>query len=592
MAVNRLAALRVVFLRPIARDIAPRQAFPVTNGMWCPMGMSIRMAGRGCSPRRRWPAWAGFGMAGMKRFSGARCVAVAGLGVLLAGGPALQAVAAPGAAAGIPGYAVTTIKIRGGAPGGAAVDPATGMVYVPTSYRGVVSVIDESTSTVAHEIRFGAHSALATAVDAKTDTVYVGLTDLPELAVLDGATDAVTASYSLPGAPVAITLNPGAGVLYVAYGNSVSAIDTASGTLTSTVDLGVYNHPWYLAVDPATGTVYAAGTNDKGTGTVWVLDTGTTLAVTRAIPVGTGLLGVAVNVATDKVYVADVHAGVYVIDGATDAVTHINTRSGANGVAVDGATNTVFAAMDGRVAVIDGATSKVTMRIVAGSNAWHGGIVADPDTGKVYAAATSDVQDYVSALAPGISPVIISPSSATFTAGHLGTFTVTTSGRPAAAVAENGRLPAGVTFTPSPGTPGTAVLAGTPSPGSGGAYPVTISASNGVTPVAKQRFTLIIHQAPSITSASKAVFHAGVSRRFHITTRGFPVPALTEKGRLPEGFSFRASRNGTATITGHPVRSEIGKRFTVKILASNGIGKAATQKLTIVIRRARRKNHN
>lgn len=520
-----------------------------------------------------------------------RCVAVAGLGVLLAGGPALQAVATPGAGAGIPGYAVTTIKIRGGDPGGAAVDPATGMVYVPTSYRGVVSVIDESTSTVAHEISFGAHSALATAVDAKTDTVYVGLTDLPELAVLDEATDAVTATYGLPGAPVAITLNPGAGVLYVAYDNSVSAIDTANGTVTATVDLGVYNHPWYLGADPATGTVYAAGSNDKGTGTVWVLDAGS-LAVSKAIPVGTGLLGVAVNVATDKVYVADRVAGVYVIDGATDAVTHISTRSEANGVAVDGATNTVFAALGGRVAVIDGATSKVTMTVVAGSNAWHGGIVVDPDTGKVYAAATSDVQDYVSALAPGISPVITSPSSATFTAGHPGTFTVTTSGRPAAAVAETGRLPAGVTFTPSPGTPGTAVLAGTPSPGSGGAYPVTISASNGVTPVAKQRFTLNIHQAPSITSAGKAVFPAGVSRRFRITTRGFPVPALTEKGRLPEGFSFRASRNGTATITGHPVRPEIGKRFTVKIFASNGIGKAATQKLTIVIRRTRRNNHN
>jgi hypothetical protein len=112
-------------------------------------------------------AMAGLGGTGMKRFSGAgwwtRCVAVAGFGFLLAGGQALQAVAAPGAGAGSPGYAVTTINVRGGFPGGAAVDPATGMVYVPTSYNGVVSVIKESTSTVVHEISFGAHSALATA---------------------------------------------------------------------------------------------------------------------------------------------------------------------------------------------------------------------------------------------------------------------------------------------------------------------------------------------------------------------------------------------------------------------------------------------
>jgi hypothetical protein len=159
---------------------------------------------------------------------------------------------------------------------------------------------------------------------------------------------------------------------------------------------------------------------------------------------------------------------------------------------------------------------------------------------------------------------------------------------PTVAVTESGRLPAGITLTPNPGTPGTAVLTGTPSARSGGAYPITISASNDVNPVATQRFTLTVDQAPSITSAGRAVFHVGVSRRFHISARGFPVPALREKGRLPKGFSFRASLNGTATVTGHPTTSEIGKRLTVKIIASNGIGKAATQNLTILIRRSRR----
>ncbi len=79
----------------------------------------------------------------MKRFFPARrwvrCVTVAGFGVLLAGGPVLQAVAAPSAGAGIPGYAVTTIKVRGLFPWGAAVDPATGMVYVPINRMAVRS---------------------------------------------------------------------------------------------------------------------------------------------------------------------------------------------------------------------------------------------------------------------------------------------------------------------------------------------------------------------------------------------------------------------------------------------------------------------
>jgi hypothetical protein len=162
---------------------------------------------------------------------------------------------------------------------------------------------------------------------------------------------------------------------------------------------------------------------------------------------------------------------------------------------------------------------------------------------------------------------------------------VTTSGSPAAAVSESGRLPAGIAFT-HPATAGTASLTGTPAAGSGGAYPITISASNGVSPAATQRFTLIIDQLPSITSPGRAVFHFGVSGRFRIATRGFPTPTLTEKGRLPHGFSFRRNSNGTATINGHPTRSEVGKRFTVKIIASNGIGRSATHEFTIVIHRA------
>jgi hypothetical protein len=60
------------------------------------------------------------------------------------------------------------------------------------------------------------------------------------------------------------------------------------------------------------------------------------------------------------------------------------------------------------------------------------------------------------------------------------------------------------------------------------------------------------------------------------------VAAVAETGRLPAGLTFRAHRNGTATLAGTPARREAGKRFTIKIVASNGTGKA-TQELTIVI---------
>ena len=55
-------------------------------------------------------------------------------------------------------------------------------------------------------------------------------------------------------------------------------------------------------------------------------------------------------------------------------------------------------------------------------------------------------------------------------------------------------LPSGVTF--SDNGDGTATLAGTPAAGTGGSYPITITATNGVSPDATQSFTLTVDEAP------------------------------------------------------------------------------------------------
>jgi Putative Ig domain len=87
-----------------------------------------------------------------------------------------------------------------------------------------------------------------------------------------------------------------------------------------------------------------------------------------------------------------------------------------------------------------------------------------------------------------LAPMITSAGSAAFTAGTAGTFTITTTGFPVASLTETGALPAGVTFTDNGN--GTATLSGiTTSPGTS---VLTITASNGVAPVATQTFTLTI----------------------------------------------------------------------------------------------------
>jgi hypothetical protein len=94
------------------------------------------------------------------------------------------------------------------------------------------------------------------------------------------------------------------------------------------------------------------------------------------------------------------------------------------------------------------------------------------------------------ALTVPVAPAITSASATTFTAGTPGTFTVSTTGFPTPSLSETGSLPTGVTFVDNAN--GTATLSGTPGSGTGGTYPITITAHNGTSPDAVQDFTLTV----------------------------------------------------------------------------------------------------
>jgi hypothetical protein len=99
-------------------------------------------------------------------------------------------------------------------------------------------------------------------------------------------------------------------------------------------------------------------------------------------------------------------------------------------------------------------------------------------------------------------PAITSAATTTATVGSPLDFTVQTSGTPEPSLSESGSLPSGVTFTDN--GDGTATLGGTPASGTGGSYPLTLTAtSEGGSPV-QQAFTLVVDEAPAITSADSA----------------------------------------------------------------------------------------
>jgi large repetitive protein len=177
------------------------------------------------------------------------------------------------------------------------------------------------------------------------------------------------------------------------------------------------------------------------------------------------------------------------------------------------------------------------------------------------------------------APAITSATSSTFSVGAAGSFTVTATGYPAPAFSETGALPTGVTLSSA------GVLSGTPAAGTGAAYPITITASNGIGTSATQSFTLNVNQAPAFTGGSGVSMNVGTSNAYLIFASGFPSPTVTQtSGTLPSGVTF-VSGSPHGTLSGDPATGTGGLYYPV-FTASNGVSPDATLNYTLTINEA------
>ena len=109
---------------------------------------------------------------------------------------------------------------------------------------------------------------------------------------------------------------------------------------------------------------------------------------------------------------------------------------------------------------------------------------------------------------------ITSADSTTFVVGAAGVFTVTATGVPTPTITQERTLPDGITFVDN--QDGTATLSGTPAAGTGGQYPLTFTASNGVSPDATQDFVLTVNDLPVPHPEIHYAYLALVARRFAV----------------------------------------------------------------------------
>jgi DNA-binding beta-propeller fold protein YncE len=286
--------------------------------------------------------------------------------------------------------------VLSGSPGVPVASQKTETAYVPIQCRAsfcasgpaghVVDVINaakcnvkmKSGCRVAARAKVGS-SPLAAVIDKRTGTVYVVNGTSNTVSVLNGTrcNARVTAGCGRPAAtvrvgkfPVAAVVNPATRTLYVVSPNGrVFVIDAASCNAVTTRGCGrpvktvkVKAGSQSIDVDIATDTVYTANSGTTGNGdTVSVINGATCNGHTdsgcrqapRTVKVGSGAWWVAVDQATDSVYVADNNDGtVSVINGATcnaqvtSGCRHtppaVTTGAGPQFVATDPGLHTMF----------------------------------------------------------------------------------------------------------------------------------------------------------------------------------------------------------------------------------------------------------
>jgi len=272
------------------------------------------------------------------------------------------------------------------------------------------------TQTVVATVAASAH---AIAVNPVTNKIYAagggGGRTPGQTTVIDGATNTTTVPAGV--VPRAVAVNEVTNKVYVAnFGNctpfgdctsqgSVTVIDGATNSATTVTDPNA-NGPESVAVNEATNEIYVA---NFLSGNVTVIDgaTNATTTVTDPNANGLGAYAIAVNPGTSKVYVLNNNidrpgsnpGNITVIDGATNSTTTLTDPNAITpfAVAVNLQTNKIYVANEGgypgpnhgNVTVIDGATNS-TATITDPNALAPQGVAVNTVTNKIYVANVND----------------------------------------------------------------------------------------------------------------------------------------------------------------------------------------------------------
>ena len=280
--------------------------------------------------------------------------------------------------------AVTVGISPGTGPNGIAVNGTTNKTYVANYGSGTVSVIDGNNSYAVHSVTVGTAGKPAAnigpdniAVNQSTDTIYVTNYLDNTVSAIDGATEKVTTVATGTG-PRWLAVNPVTNEVYVANQDGTVTVINGASDKTTSIPVGANLSLGQIAVNTQTNKIYVANNTAYATG-IAVID-GTTNTVTKTVSCSPSW-GVAVNSATNLIYASNYTVGtVTVIDGSSNGTVVLAAPSQPKSIAINPAINRVYVAsyLGSAVTVIDGASNQIAT-IAVGSEPASITVSVNPD---------------------------------------------------------------------------------------------------------------------------------------------------------------------------------------------------------------------
>jgi DNA-binding beta-propeller fold protein YncE len=228
-------------------------------------------------------------------------------------------------------------------PNSLVVDPSGNKVFINDPENGAIHQLDGATNTITNNF-FLLKTTGALALNPLTGRLFIALPSNSQLAVLDSRNNAmVTTATVAGGVPIAVAANRVSGKTYIANTGSNSLTVLVPAAANKDVPLG--GVPVALMLNPVTNRIYALLDGGAAAGSVKVID-GATDAIIATIPVGIGPKALALNSASNNIYVTNQTSNtVTVINAGTNAVLASPALLGSStlmGLAVNSATNRVY----------------------------------------------------------------------------------------------------------------------------------------------------------------------------------------------------------------------------------------------------------